>query len=70
MESEWLKNKVLQPTEIPDPIMRKGIIILSDKCCIAIVEKLLIYWDGKNFENTQEMKEILFKYLMWEERGT
>lgn len=66
MESGWLKNKVLQPTEIPDLIMRKGSIILSDKYCIATVDKWLIYWDCEHFENTQEMKEIFFKYL----RGT
>lgn len=69
MESEWLKNKVLQPTEIPDLIMRKGNIILSDKYCIATVDKCFIYWDGEHFENTEEMKNYFFKYLMWEERG-
>lgn len=38
MESDWLKNKALQPTEIPDLILRKGNIILSDKYCIATVD--------------------------------
>lgn len=49
MESEWLQNKVLQPAEISDLIMRKGNIILSDTYCIATVDKCLIYWDGEHF---------------------
>lgn len=49
MESEGLQNKVLQPAEISDLIMRKGNIILSDTYCIATVDKCLIYWDGEHF---------------------
>lgn len=70
MESDWLKNKALQPTEIPDLILRKGNIILSDKYCTASVDSCCISWDGEHLENTREMKGTISKYLTWQKRGT
>lgn len=43
MGNDWLKNKFLQTTEIPDGIIRKGNIIFSDKYCIATVDEYHIY---------------------------
>lgn len=43
MESDWIKNKAIQPTEIPNQILRKGNIISSDKSCVAAVGLLLYF---------------------------
>lgn len=53
MESDWIKNKAVQPTEIPNQILRKGNIILSDKYCVTAVGYYSISWDSDHLENTQ-----------------
>lgn len=70
MERDWLKNKARQPTEIPDLLLRKGNIVLSNKYCTATVDYCCISWDGEHSEKTQEMKGTFSKYLTWQKRGT
>lgn len=50
METDWIKNKALQPSEILNLILRKGNIILSDKYCIVAVDYCSISWDSDHLE--------------------